>query len=134
MTMGPSDDVVAAFRKEKDSMDAVKGNGRSILLAKARQARRDKASNSIVTIDESAQDRLSRLDPARRASVEDRLSQMPNLCRNTYLKAVGGKSPASGVKAFCMECVGWDRVEVRRCTASACPLWAYRPFQERASS
>ena len=115
-------------------MDAIMDGSRTTLLAKARQARRDKASNSITTIEKRPQNRLSRLDPARRSAAEDRLSQMPRLYRNTYLRAVGGKSPAAGIKAFCLECVGWQRAEVVRCTAQACPLWSYRPFRKEATS
>jgi len=54
---------------------------------------------------------------------------MPKACRSTYLRAVGGRWPKSAIKAFCLECVGWQRAEVARCTALACPLWAYRPFR-----
>jgi hypothetical protein len=53
---------------------------------------------------------------------------MPETCRRTYLRAMQGKSLSAAVKAFCMECVGWDRQEVARCTAPACPLYPYRPF------
>ena len=106
------------------------GQGRS--LEKARSARRRNPSGAIT--DGSAQNRLSKLDPTRRAFVEERLSQMPPTCRNNYLKAVSGKSPAAGIKAFCMECVGWDRGEVAACTALACPLYAYRPFKGESAS
>ena len=56
-----------------------------------------------------------------------RLENMPSGSRTTYIRAMKGKSLASAVKAFCMECVGWQRVEVRDCTAHACPLYPYRP-------
>lgn len=102
---------------------------RADILAKAREARWNPASGSIKTIEISSQNALSRLDPARRPAVENRLSQMPKTYRNTYLRAVGGKSPRAAIKAFCLECVGWQREEVVRCTAPACPLYTYRPFQ-----
>ena len=56
-----------------------------------------------------------------------RLSEMPKTCRPNYLRAMRGKSMASAVKAFCLECVCWDRQEVVLCTAKACPLYPYRP-------
>ena len=102
--------------------------GRGWPLEKVRRARQQ--NPSCVMTGGSAQNRLSGLDPARRPSVDDRLSQMPPTCRNTYLRAVGGKSPAAGIKAFCMECVGWVRSEVVACTALACPLYGYRPFKK----
>lgn len=30
------------------------------------------------------------------------------------------------VKAFCIECNGYDREEVKRCTSTVCPLYYYR--------
>ena len=72
----------------------------------------------------------ARLDvgPTQESAIAKRLSDMPETCRRTYLRAMQGRSLAAAVKAFCMECVGWDRSEVARCTAPACPLYPYRPF------
>ncbi len=61
--------------------------------------------------------------------IAKRLSQMPPLSKRTYLKAMRGKSMAAGIKANCMECIGWERIAVRRCTSPACPLYPYRPFR-----
>ena len=75
----------------------------------------------------------ARLDvgPSQEAKILDRLSQMPESCRNSYLRVMGGKAPHRvAIKAFCLECVGWLRREVTLCTAPACPLYPYRPFQE----
>lgn len=70
-------------------------------------------------------------DTARQSAVAARAGQMPKSCRATYLKATRGKaSPRVAIKAFCLECVGWNRAEVRRCTATACPLWLYRPWTD----
>jgi len=99
-------------------------------LAKARQARRQKFQTPVLTTEIPAQNRLSRLEPTRRRPVEDRLSQMPKTCMRTYLKAASGRSPSAGIKAFCLECVSWQRAEVAHCTAQACPLWPYRPFRK----
>lgn len=46
-----------------------------------------------------------------------------------FLRAYGGKSPAAGIKAQCLDCTGCDVEAVRQCTADACPLWAYRPYR-----
>ena len=66
------------------------------------------------------------------AKIVARVDSMPVGCRATYLKAMRGRSLAAAVKAFCLECVQWEREEVRRCTAPACPLFPYRPFIEHA--
>jgi len=70
------------------------------------------------------------LGPDQEAAVADRLSQMPVTCRNTYLRAMRGKSMAAAIKAHCLECCGWQRREVEMCTALACPLYPYRPFKD----
>ena len=72
-----------------------------------------------------------RSEAARKSAIAERLAQMPKSHRRTYLKATRGKgSPRIAIKAFCAECCGWDRQEVRLCTGLACPLWPYRPFVE----
>jgi len=103
-------------------------------LAKARTVKSENARGSVVRTEIPRQNRLSRLHPTRRPLVERRLSQMPKHCRNTYLRALGGRSRKSAIKAFCLECTGWQRAEVARCTALACPLWPYRPFGRNSGS
>jgi len=72
------------------------------------------------------------LDPARKAAVDKRAVQTPESARGTYLRAATGEaSPREAIKAFCFECNGDDRQAVAECTALACPLWAYRPWQPR---
>ncbi len=69
---------------------------------------------------------------ARQDAVAERAGQMPRSFRETYMKATRGKaSPRVAIRAFCCECAGWQRPEVTRCTDTACPLWAYRPFVGR---
>jgi hypothetical protein len=60
--------------------------------------------------------------------IQKRLNDMPMSYRNTYKKAMTGKYRASGVKAFCLECMGWEREEVRKCNSVACPLYPYRSY------
>lgn len=59
--------------------------------------------------------------------IEKRLQEMPLSCRNNYHKAMRGRSMKSAIKAFCSECVGWQREEVKLCTDLGCPLYPYRP-------
>jgi hypothetical protein len=100
-------------------------------LARARAARLGGVKPSAIAIDGLL--KAASLDrPATEiAKIAKRLEDTPETMRRTYLRAVGGKSKAAAIKAFCSECVGWDRQEVRRCTAPACPLFALRPFTER---
>ena len=59
-----------------------------------------------------------------------RSAQMPEIYRSNYSRAMSGKSPAAGIKAHCLMCVGWQREEVKQCTAPACPFFPYRPYQD----
>ena len=58
------------------------------------------------------------------------LAWMPEVYRRNYRRAMSGKSPAAGIKSFCLECVGWHREEVKACTSPACSLYPYRPYQD----
>ena len=53
--------------------------------------------------------------------------QVPEQYKTVYDKAVKGNR-VSGIKAFCLECVCWEREEVRLCTSPECPLYAVRPY------
>lgn len=33
------------------------------------------------------------------------------------------------IRFFCYECMGWQKQEVRNCTAPSCPLFPYRPLK-----
>jgi hypothetical protein len=68
--------------------------------------------------------------PAKDTAVGAKLEQMPETHRRTYVRAMSGRSLRAAVNAFCAECVGWNRREIARCTALACPLYSYRPFKE----
>ena len=69
----------------------------------------------------------------RQEFIDERLSQMPENCRNVYLKAVNRKSMIGAIKANCQECMGWSdyQAEIHNCTDLGCPLWRYRPYQKR---
>ena len=75
----------------------------------------------------------ARLDlaPETERLVLDRLSQMPQTCVRTYLKALRGRSMQAGIAANCAMCLGWDnfRDGIRNCSDPSCPLYPYRPYQ-----
>lgn len=97
-------------------------------LAKARAMRRTGARPSTKAIDELINAASLDRPQAEIAKIARRLEDVPETMRRTYLRAVGGKSKPAAIRAFCAECVGWVRDEVRLCTAPACPLYPYRPF------
>lgn len=63
---------------------------------------------------------------ARANAIAARRAEIPKLYRGIYDRAVSGKSRKAGMRAFCLECVGWQRTEIDLCTDLACPLWPYR--------
>lgn len=66
--------------------------------------------------------------------IPKRRAQMPTLYRGIYDKAMSGKSRKAAMRAFCLECVGWQVNEVHSCTDAACPLHPYRPASRAAQS
>ena len=52
--------------------------------------------------------------------------QVPRKYRAIYERATSGKSRKAAVRAFCLECVGWQAREVDLCTSPGCPLYPYR--------
>lgn len=62
--------------------------------------------------------------------VEQAISEAPESAKNTLREAFSGSaSPRKAIKAMCLRCVGYERASIRDCSAYACPLWQYRPFQ-----
>ena len=39
-------------------------------------------------------------------------------------------APRTAIKAKCLECCWMDVAGIRECTATACALWGFRPYQQ----
>jgi len=65
----------------------------------------------------------------RKEKITKHVTHIPRVYVNNYLKATRGKSLKAAVQAMCLECTGYQKLEVRDCTALACPLYAVRPYQ-----
>jgi hypothetical protein len=77
-------------------------------------------------------DGVSVLIGTREMRMEKAISEAPESAKNTLREAFSGSaSPRRAIKAMCLTCVGYDRQEIKNCSAHGCPLWKYRPFQER---
>jgi hypothetical protein len=64
--------------------------------------------------------------------VQKTRDEMPSNCRGIYDRAMSGKSRKAAMKVFCLQCVGYVRTEVTKCTSPQCPLFPYRPqFDDR---
>jgi len=60
-----------------------------------------------------------------------RLAEMPKNYRNLYRTAKKGNNLRAALNSFCLECAQWQREEVMKCGAIACPLYGYRPYQNQ---
>jgi len=59
-----------------------------------------------------------------------KMAGIPRAYRQTYKRAMSGKSLRAALNAFCLECTGWQREEIKLCTAIDCPLFPYRPYKK----
>ena len=66
--------------------------------------------------------------PEQERRVDDASEKYRGVMRRAY---AGTASPRTAIKAFCLQCVGYLREDVTSCTALACPLHGYRPYQRR---
>ena len=67
----------------------------------------------------------------------EKIGKLPRSVSKSDLEALGHpKSPIKAIRAKCLDCVGDQPSEVRKCTACGCPLWPFRmgrnPFHGRA--
>ena len=72
-------------------------------------------------------DRLKQIEFAGKANGYH--SKTITRMQDEYRQAMAGKSLKAAAKAFCLECVMWDKNEVKLCPSVACPLYLYRPFR-----
>ena len=74
----------------------------------------------------------SQLQDARRVRrFKQVLEHYPKRTALYWRVYIGKSSPRECIKAFCLECNGWDEGYIRGCTATACPLWQLRPYQRK---
>lgn len=67
------------------------------------------------------------------AAQSRRLAQTPASRQQPFRRAYAGTaSPRTAIKAQCLDCVGCDTEAITTCTATACPLWLYRPYQTKS--
>ena len=70
------------------------------------------------------------MTPAQEARLEQVRRVKPKYS-GIFLRVYTGKgSRSAAVKAFCLDCMGLAATEIPACTATACPLWGFRPYQK----
>ena len=56
-------------------------------------------------------------------------AKIPKIYQQNYITAIEGKSRAAAVKAKCLDCCNWQRVEITNCPVETCPISPYRPYR-----
>jgi len=51
--------------------------------------------------------------------------------RQGLVNKIAKGSLAACVKAKCLECCNFDTKEIKHCEIKTCPLWSFRPYQEK---
>ena len=70
----------------------------------------------------------------RQQKITKRIAEIPQIYRKDYEKAVIGRSKPAAIKAFCLECVCWQKNEITNCTSVTCPLYTVRPFNKKSEN
>lgn len=61
---------------------------------------------------------------------QDRLCKIPPAYQRLFRSVYEGKAvKVARLKAKCLECSAYQRIEITHCTVFFCPLWAVRPYQ-----
>jgi hypothetical protein len=58
----------------------------------------------------------------------DKLKTIPSTMQGPYKKSTSSRKWA--IVAFCQECVGYDRDQLKNCSSPTCPLYKWRPYQK----
>jgi hypothetical protein len=64
-----------------------------------------------------------------------RAGSVPKRFKPLYVRALCKETTSrQAIRAYCQHCVGWSELPdaVRDCTAKACPLYAFRPYQPKS--
>jgi hypothetical protein len=72
-------------------------------------------------------------DGGRSQKIARKLKEIPEIYREIYEKAATEGSKPAAIKAFCLECVCWQKNEIINCTCVTCPLYLVRPFVKTRS-
>lgn len=75
-----------------------------------------------------------RFADAKRAAKVQAIERHSPRAAKVFRLAYSGSSRVAAVKAFCLDCNGYDYAAIKNCTAPACPLYLYRPGRSKAGA
>lgn len=50
--------------------------------------------------------------------------------QRTFIKAYNSTSKANAIKAKCLDCTCFQKIEITECATYTCPLWEHRPYKD----
>lgn len=75
---------------------------------------------------------MTKKPESREEQVAEVVAKAPVKYRGWVIRATEGSAPPRGaIKAFCLTCTSYDRPEITNCQVYRCPLWLYRPYQDK---
>ena len=54
------------------------------------------------------------------------MTDVPDKYRARLKRVLQGHNRPDAVRLHCIMCMGWEVAEVKRCTSTTCPLYAFR--------
>ena len=103
--------------------------GFDIKTQKGRRGRPTGSTNTVkdtsATVEDNSED-----DGEMELSVKLMVQDTPDKFKKLAAKAQ--KSRTAAMRLKCLDCCGWQRQEVANCACRNCPLWSWRPYQNRA--
>jgi hypothetical protein len=73
----------------------------------------------------------ARKQAERLGEVDECAPSKTGIFRRVY---AGQASPRECIKAFCLDCTGFNELAIRECLFVACPLFRLRPYQRKGSA
>ena len=67
--------------------------------------------------------------PLHKQATKKDITKIPPLYQQNYSTAMLGRSRTAAIKAKCLDCCNWQRVEISYCPVKTCPLYPYRPYR-----
>ena len=62
----------------------------------------------------------------------NRLATRGESVRSVFRKCfLNSANPRQAIKAFCLDCMGEDKQAIGECGDRCCPLWHFRPYQQK---
>ncbi|MGA2915457.1 MAG: hypothetical protein ABSE89_05475 [Sedimentisphaerales bacterium] len=83
---------------------------------------------SVSILEQPKLEQPKQMQQLEKEKIAQRLAEIPKKYRKIYRKAVETNNKQAAIDAFCLECVCWQKNEVKNCSCPACPLFGVRPF------